>query len=158
MIKTSQLIKMLLEEDPNDECYVCVGNHPVRWVERAPYYYDGRMEYVERNENHKPIKVGYKAGTDKLKIHYDTIEDALMDNPDAELETSGITYQGQVNEMYMSPIRAWQQEGRDFQEWKRQLDEAHKLGKEPPPIVIRSEAHTLQGKMETWLRSIGLIK
>jgi len=158
MIKTSQFIKMLQEEDPNDECYVCVSNYPVKWIEKLPYYYDGRMEWVERNEQGDPIRVGYPSGVQKIKIHYDTIEDALMDNPDAELILDGITYQGQVSERHMESIREWKKEGKDFQEWKRLNDEAYKNGTEPPPIIINSEVGSLKTRMHRWLRALGLLK
>lgn len=157
-MKTSQLIKLLQEADPNDECTVCISNHPVSDVDRMPYYYDGRLEYIERDEHHNPIKVGYKAGGQKIKIHCDTIEDALMDNPDAELILDGITYQSQVQDRYMSFIRECQKDGQEFQEWKRQSDEAYKNGTEPPPIIIKSDTDSLQTRMRRWLQSLGLIK
>ena len=157
-MKTSELIKLLQKEDPNDECTVCINNHPVSSVDRMPYYYDGRLEHIERDEHNNPIKVGYKAGGQKIKIHFDTIEDALMDNPDVELVLDGITYQGNVDERRMEFIRECQKEGREFQEWKRQLDESHKNGTESPPIVITAPAGSLQDRMHKWLRSIGLIK
>ena len=158
MIKTSEFIKMLQEEDPNDECYVCVSNHPVSWIEKLPYYYDGRMEWIEKDEHGTPVKVGYPGGKQKLKIHYDTVEDALMDNPDAELILDGITYQGQVQDRYWAFLQECIKDGREFQEWKRQSDEAHKNGTEPPPIVIKSEVGSLRERMHRWLQGLGLIK
>src|SRR5579885_2183350 len=159
MIKTSEFIKMLLEEDPNDECYVCVGNHPVRWLEKLPYYYDGRMEWIERDKDtNQPIKAGYKSGEMKLKIHYDTLEDVFLDHPDVELELSGITYQGKVQGHYYDAIEEWQKEGREFQEWRRQCDEARKNGKEMPSIHIQSTPEKLQDRIHTWFRKLGLIK
>jgi hypothetical protein len=157
MIKTSEFIKMLQKEDPLDECYVCVGNHPVSWVERLPAYYDGRMEWIEKDEHGTPIKVGYPSGKMKLTIHYDTVEDALLDNPDAELILDGITYEGQVQERYWNYIQEWIKEGREFQEWKHRDDKAYKNGTEPPPIVFQSDE-----PKENWLgkllKSVGLIK
>jgi hypothetical protein len=158
MIKTSEFIKMLQREDPNDECYICVGNHPVSWVENLPFYYDGRMEWIERDEHNIPIKVGYPDDKMKLKIHFDTIEDALLDNPDAELILDGITYQGKVQERYMSTIHEWQEEGRKFQEWKRQSYEAHKNGTELPSSIIKTKTKSLHIRIKRWFQTLGLIK
>jgi hypothetical protein len=156
-MKTSQLIKLLQEADPNDECIVCINNHPVNDVARMAYYYDGRLEHIERDENNNPIKVGYNLGGQKIKILYDTIEDALMDNPNVELELSGITYEGQVNERYMSFINECKSEGLEFQEWKRLLEESHKNGTPPPPFVP-AKPLSLRDKLRNWLKSIGLLK
>jgi len=158
MIKTAEFIKMLQEEDPEGEAYVCVGNHPVRWIEKLPYYYDGRMEWVERDEHGDPVKVGWPSGVQKIKIHEDTIEDALMDNPDAEIMWDGVTYQGNVDRARFDVIKKWQQEGREFQEWRRKLQESKTNGTDPPDIVISGTPETLQGKMHSWLRAIGIIK
>lgn len=118
-MKVSQLIKELTELDPSDECEICINNHPVSSVSRMPYYWDGRLEEVIRDHRHIPTKVGYPNHGSKIKIHFDTIEDALLDNPDAELDLSGITYQGKVEEGRMKDIEEWIRQGREFQEWKK---------------------------------------
>ena len=63
----AEFIKLLQEEDPNDECVICVNNHPVSWLEKLPYYYDGRLEYIEKDDNGHVIKVGYLGGGMKMK-------------------------------------------------------------------------------------------
>lgn len=154
-MKTSEFIKLLQKEDPNDECVICVNNHPVTWIDRQPYYYDGRLEYIERDSHNNPVKVGYKAGGQKIKIFYDTVEDALLDNPNAELELSGITYNDQVNEHYMKPIEHWIKEGLEFQEWKRNFDEARSRGEDYPLLVSKLN---WKQKLGNWLQKIGLIE
>lgn len=155
-MKTNEFIKLLQEEDPSNECDVCVGNNPVSWVEKLPYYYDGKQTIVERVDGY-PVRGGYPSGTMKMKIHYDTLEDALMDNPDMELDLSGITYEGKVNPRDQKYIDQWIQDGRHFQEWRVKLIEAHKNGTEPPPISDRAPNPTFKTKLGNWLRSVGVI-
>lgn len=156
MIKTSEFIKMLQEEDPNDECYVCVGNRPVRFIENLPYYYDGRMEWVERDEHNHVIKAGYMAGVRKLKIHGEDLEDVLLEEPDVELELSGITYQGKVDSRYWDAIQAWRRDGLEYQEWRKKADEARKKGQPMPDIVIKGTPESLQNRIHTWLTKLGV--
>lgn len=157
-MKTSEFIKMLQEEDPNDECTVSVGNCPVRWIEKLPYYYDGRLQHIERDASGKVVKVGWKSGGHKLKIHYDTIEDALMDYPDAEIEWSGVTYQGKTTQDRLEYIDTLVREGKEMEAWVKQLHDNHAKGLPPPPIVIKSDPEHLQAKMMKWFKKLGLVK
>lgn len=118
-MKVSELIKELQELDPLDECEICVDNHPISSVSRMPYYWDGRLEQVIRDHRYIPTKVGYPNHGSKIRIYFDTIEDALLDNPDAELDLSGITYQGKIEEWRMKDIEKWKQQGYEFREWKK---------------------------------------
>lgn len=156
-MKTSELIKLLQEVDPKDECTICVNNHPVSDVDRMPYYYDGRLELVERDDYYQVTRVGYKAGGDKIKIRYDTVEDALMDYPDAELELSGITYQGKVDSRYMDSINQWIADGKEYVNWKQLSQAALNKGQPQPPILISAPALSIQQKMHKWLQSLGII-
>jgi hypothetical protein len=157
-MKTSEFIKLLHQEDPNDECEVAVGNCPVRFVDKAPYYYDGRLQHIVRDESGKVIKVGYKAGGMKLNINYDTIGEALMDYPDAELELSGITYKGRVDSHRMSYLEACIKEGKEYLAWRDAYRQARANGTPEPPITIRAEPEALQGKMMKWFKALGLVK
>jgi hypothetical protein len=157
-MKTSEFIKMLQEEDPNDECTVSVGNCPVSFVDKAPYYYDGRLQYIERNESGKVVKVGWKAGGMKLNIRCDSIEDALLDYPNAEIEWSGVTYQGKTTQDRLDYIDDCVKEGKELEEWVEQMRQNHAVGLPPPPIIIKSEPEYLQGKMMKWFKKLGLIK
>lgn len=157
-MKTSEFIKLLQEEDPNDECTVCVSNHPVSWIEKLPYYYDGRLEHIEKDATGRVVKVGYKGGGMKLKIHYDTIEDVLMDYPSAEWELSGVTYQGQVQDRHLDYLKACKKDGDEYQAWKDKSDYACTHNLPQPDIVIRASPDTLQQRMHKWLQTLGLIK
>lgn len=157
-MRTLDFITLLQKEDPNNECEVLVGSHPVRFVEHLPYYYDGRAEFIERNEKNTVIKAGYKAGGYKLKIHYDTLEDVLIDNPDVELELSGITYEGKLNPRYMEFIEKWRQDGVKHQNWRKKFHEACERGEGDKFPLIIDEDITWRHKLGTWLEKIGLIK
>lgn len=146
-MKTSELIKELQELDPFDECIICVsGNYPVSNVSRMPWYYDGRLEFIDRDHKNIPVKAGYKASGSKIKIYFDTLEDAFIDNPNVELDLSGITYQGKIEERYMKNIEKWKEEGRKFQEWKKNEILAHENGKQfrkLPKISLRTRFTSL---------------
>jgi hypothetical protein len=152
-MKVSELIKELAELDPDDECVLCINNQPITSVARSPYYWDGRLELIERDRAYIPIKVGYKMGGSKISFHYDTIEDALMDNPEAELELSGITYQGKIEERYAKQIEEWKRQGQKFQEWKKSNLVDYEQGKRPftlPEVRWKT-------RFTCWLRRLGLI-
>jgi hypothetical protein len=158
-MRTSELIKQLQKADPKDECTVCVSNSPVNGVDRQPWYYDGRLEYIERDKvTNKPIKIGYKGGSDKIVIHCDSIEGALYDYPEAQLELSGITYKNQVDERHLTYLKKCQKDGREFQKWREEYREARQNGTPEPPIVITASPESLQNKMHSWLKGLGLIK
>lgn len=150
-MKTNEFIKLLQQEDPNNECDVCVGNHPVNNIEKIPYYYDGRQEFIEYDDTGYPIKGGFPLGTMKLKIHYDTLENALMENPDMVLDLSGITYQGKVDANYQKSIDEFIQQGRQLQTWRAEYAEARKNGKKLPPI---SKPLTFKDKLVNWLANL----
>ncbi len=81
-----ELIDLLLEED--QEAEVCVCNDPIRYIDSMPYYYDGRLSFVERDEKEVPVKCGWRNSGTKVKIVVDTVEDAILDNPEVEVEFS----------------------------------------------------------------------
>lgn len=145
-MRTSELIKELQTLDPNDECVICVSNHPVSDVGRMPWYYDGRVEFIERDHKNIPTKAGYPNHGSKIKIYFDTLEDALIDNPDVELDLSGITYQDKVEVRYMENIEKWKEEGHEFQEWKKTdllADESRKNFRKLPKISLRTRFTSL---------------
>lgn len=150
-MKTSELIKELTELDPTDECEICIKNHPVSSVDRMPYYWDGRLEEVIRDHRYIPTKVGYPNHGSKIKIYFDTIEDALLDNPDAELDLSGITYQGKIEERRMKDIEKWKRQGYEFQKWKKNYATAYESGKKYEPKI------KLRTKFTHLLKRLGLI-
>ncbi len=74
---TTQLIELLKQEDPEGTAEVCVGVNPVWCVERMPYYYDGRLEFVERVKG-LPVRAGWRDNGLKVKIRTDDIETAIQ--------------------------------------------------------------------------------
>lgn len=81
---TAQLIELLKQEDPEGTAEVCVGVNPVWCVEKMPYYYDGRLEFVERVKG-LPVRAGWRNEGSKVKIRTDDIESAIYDNPEVEI-------------------------------------------------------------------------
>lgn len=150
-MKASELIAELKELDPNDECQICIGNSPLRRVERLPHYYDGRMQVVERDHRDIPVRGGYPNHGCKITLHYDDLEDALLDNPDMELDLSGITYNGKIEERYATMIEKWIKQGREFQDWKKNYTLAYESGKKfEPKIKLRTRFTNL-------LKRLGII-
>lgn len=146
---------MLQEADPENKADVCVSNYPVSYVDLQPYYYDGRQQFIEKDDKGNYVRGGYPTGTFKLKIFYDTLEDALLDNPDMELDLSGITYEGKVSERHMEAINEWIAEGRKFVAWLKAAKEAHDKGLLLPPIIDSEIGDLSNGKpKQTWLRKL----
>ena len=155
-MKTSELIKLLQDADPKDECRVCIGNCPVKEVQRDVFYWDGREEYVLRDENDQVIKVGFPDSGDKINIHRDSIDEALMDNPEAEIDLAGIMYQGQPNPRYKEYVDKCVQKGLEYQAWHKAFKEAKENGTEPPQLS--RPAKTFKGKFTNWLKKHNLIE
>lgn len=134
-MKTSELIKLLQETDPNNECEVCVDNYPVSDLERAPYYWDGRLQYVDRST--KPIKVGWRQEPkSKIKIHYESIEDIIQEHPNIEVDMSGVAYKGLVDIRYVDKVTAWRKEAKDIDDFVRRNAIAQQQGKPLPKNKI----------------------
>lgn len=153
-MKTSKLIELLKSEDPNDECVVCVNNHPVRCVEKMQWYYDGTLEFFEKDENGVIVKAGYKSGGYKMKIFCDSLEDVLCDNPNLELDLSGIMYNGEFNKRKKDIIDKWIKEGKKFLLWRVKSEEARKQGVDMPPVF---DPPTFKEKLAYFFKKIGLI-
>lgn len=85
-MKTNELIKLLQEADPDNECEVCSSNDIIIGVDRMPSYWDGRLMKVERDENHDPVKLSYVSSGNKIKLLIDCFEEAIYDNPDVEVD------------------------------------------------------------------------
>jgi len=81
---TAELITLLQQEDPEGTAEVCVGTAPVWCVEKLPYYYDGRLEFVERR-NGVPVRAGWRDEGVKVRIRTDDVESAIYDNPTVEI-------------------------------------------------------------------------
>lgn len=82
-----ELIELLSRENPETE--VCVHNDPIVDVATLPFYYDGRLSFVKRNENGRPIKAGWRGTGNKVAIFCDDVESVLLDNPELEIDFGG---------------------------------------------------------------------
>lgn len=107
-MKTKELIKFLQEEDPEGNCDVAVGNCPITYIERLPYYYDGRLQFVEQDVNGKYIRAGWKSDCSKIVFHYTSVRDVLSRHPELPIETSGASKNDDMEKI----INEWRQEGR----------------------------------------------
>lgn len=134
-MKTSELIKLLQDTDPNDECDVCIDNYPVSSLTKDPSYWDGRLQYVDRSTT--PIKAGWRQEPKyKIKIRYESIQDILEDYPNLEIDMSGVTYKGLVDFRYLDRVAAWRKEVKDIDEFIKRSTIAIQQGKPLPKIKI----------------------
>jgi hypothetical protein len=126
-MKTHEFIAMLWDADPKNECEVSVGNDPVRFVDRQPYYYDGRLKYVEYDDNNRAVKCGFRNTFPKVKIFYDTLEDVIVDNPEVEVDLSG--YGSHDLDAFLAKVENWRQQGRDLENYSDNLVAEKNLAK-----------------------------
>lgn len=73
-MKTNELIKLLQEEDPNNECHVRFGGAIVG-VERKEGYWDGPYSYIN---DKKQFVISTR--DDKIDIHCTDVEDFIWDH------------------------------------------------------------------------------
>lgn len=50
-MKTKDLIKLLMEEDPTGEIECCIDNQDIEEISWESAYYDGCLQIVKRDEN-----------------------------------------------------------------------------------------------------------
>lgn len=106
-MKTKELIKRLQEADPSGEVEVCVGNEDILFVAKAPAYYDGCFQVLQRDPSLEPYYnvrgVEIRSSGEKLVIYPHGLEWALIDNPDMPVsfdsEYSKKHWQDKVNEL-----------------------------------------------------------
>lgn len=88
-MKSKKLIKLIQELDPSGETEVCVGTtQDIAFVERMPAYYDGALQLIER-ENDEIVSAKFERAGDKIAIRYVGIVDAILDDPDLEVDCQG---------------------------------------------------------------------
>ena len=117
-MRTSELIRLLQEANPNDDAEVCVDNEDIHFLEVVPGYYDGRLQVFTRD----PVLTGKSfdivaaritsAGT-KIKIRHCSIEDLLLDNPEMPVDTS-TTGSEASNAEHAVKVERWRATGRRF--------------------------------------------
>ena len=117
-MRTSELIRLLQEANPNDDAEVCVDNEDIHFLEVVPGYYDGRLQVFTRD----PVLTGKSfdivaaritsAGT-KIKIRHCSIEDLLLDNPEMPVDTSTTGSEASTAE-HAVKVERWRATGRRF--------------------------------------------
>lgn len=94
-MKTRDLIEALQQIDPDGCTECCVGNADIFDVSRQPAYYDGRLETLWRDMNRSGYNVSSATMTafgTKIVIKPLSIETAIMNDPDLEVDTQGDTH------------------------------------------------------------------
>ena len=97
-MKSKELIRRLLEIDPDGETEVCCGNHDIYFLDRLPAYYDGKLQLIitdpEKDGKCYSI-IGGKVMTSGQKINIVTmgISDILIDNPEMPVDLSDVREQ-----------------------------------------------------------------
>lgn len=85
-MKTSELIRLLQEEDPSGEGHVVVGNLDIHFVEALPAYYDGSAQELIRDPARAPyynITGGkYRRSGTKIQIHTLSFSSVIENDPD----------------------------------------------------------------------------
>ena len=157
-MKTKELIKLLQESDPNGEYDVCVDNLPVESVCAMDYYWDGIIEFVERDINGKPTDAGWRNNPNqKVRIYIDSVEKAVFDNPDLKIETSGLSLNNR--DRYLKSLESHRQDGKKFAEFDKELriDNFQNLNKSDKIKHIErvfdkyTPKHTLFNRFKRWL-------
>jgi hypothetical protein len=137
-MKSRELIRLLLEEDPTGETEVSVGNIDIFGVHLEPSYWDGKLQLLIRDESKKPYYdvVGgkYCVRGSKITITPMSITDVLWDDPDVPVDYSEL---GQYAEKYREADDKTRQASRDvalkvemeaFQCWVKSKAEAIRPG------------------------------
>jgi hypothetical protein len=109
-VKSKELIRLLMEQDPSGETEVSVGNHDIYFIERQPAYWDGSLQRIIIDESKKPYYsvVGAKVVSSgfKLTLHTMGVEDVLENEPDAPVDLSDL-------EAHMPD---------SYEDWKRRVE------------------------------------
>ena len=88
---TKQLIKKLIESDPDGNTEVVVDNEPIFCVSNVPAYYDGSMQILKTDlEEHI---CGYKITGIGRKVRIMTTDYkwVLFDYPEIDVDLSGLS-------------------------------------------------------------------
>jgi hypothetical protein len=84
MMKTKDLIRELQDADPTGEMHVTVGKRDIHFIGQQPYYYDGNVEKLIRDESADGYNIiGAEYPTeDHIKIFTLSIETAVWNDPE----------------------------------------------------------------------------
>lgn len=81
-MKTKDLIKLLMEEDPTGEIECCINNCDIEEICWEVAYYDGCLQTVKRDEDGIPISGEYISSGKKINIYFRGILDIIKYNPE----------------------------------------------------------------------------
>ncbi len=93
-MKTKDLIRHLKDADPSGELECCVGNADILAVYHQPAYWDGCLQVLVRDKTKSPyydvVGARYVSDGYKVMIQPLSVSDALLENPDLPVDTSGL--------------------------------------------------------------------
>lgn len=116
-MKTKELIRRLMEEDPSGELEVCVDNVDIFYVEGLPGYYDGASQILIRDETKKGYNIiggRYNTKQNKICIHTLSIYDAISNDP--------LNFKVDYSELSESKASIRRQNHDDLIKWHTNLD------------------------------------
>lgn len=134
-MKSRELIEKLLEVDPSGEAEVVISNSSISWVDGPmPGYYDGcyikthfdkELANVDDFNHHGVSAVEMGAQIKKIKLHYMTMEDAFMENPEAEWIANN--YNEERNAQFLKEVEEYRRIGREQRKEIQEMLRAFKL-------------------------------
>lgn len=130
-MKTRELIKVLQEVDPEGESEVIVNGDPIYFAENLPGYYDGWYSVLIQDHSKDPYYnitgIRQTRAGDKVRLHLMSMEDVLLDNPEAIVELDSSLGPERIKEMEES-VQALRVEHRqinaDVQKWSEERERA----------------------------------
>ena len=114
-MKTGELIAELQRLDPSGEIEVVAGATPIYFAEHYPAYYDGPLQMLQQDKSRSDYNITGYAVTqrgEKIVLHLMSLEDVLVDNPDAPLD---------LNELGEYHQKRWQERADKLREESRAL-------------------------------------
>ena len=112
-----ELIKQLQEADPTGELPVCVGNYDIYLVDCMPAYYDGTLQQLVRDESiikgYNVVGAKFIANGFKVSIVSESIEDAILENPELPVEYAGYLNDG--DKYYKRDVEEWREKSRELE-------------------------------------------
>lgn len=91
-MKTKELIRQLMEQDPSGEEEVCVNNVDIHFVQREPACWDGHHQVLIRDESnpyYNVIGAEYRSDGIKINITPLSIHGVIYNDPDTPVAFIG---------------------------------------------------------------------
>lgn len=87
-MKTNDIIKILQELDPKNECEVTISNQAIEHIGKEPAYWDGCMKIIEQNKN-IVTKLTITSKGMKIVLFPFDIRNTFWENIDFQIEYQG---------------------------------------------------------------------